>query len=214
MRRLDRTGWLRGEGEPWLLALRAIAETRPSRVLDAGCGNGDFAELITAPNVVCVDSSPAAVAAARSRGLSAQVADIRELPFADGSFDVVVCNWVLYHARDRAHAIGELARVLRHSGRLVGCYNGQSHLAELWAAVGRSWPEDGFTCETAARELRRSFTSVECRDAQTEVLWTTRDALQSYLDAYREILGPVAAPAGPYPFRAARRNCVLVAMRA
>jgi hypothetical protein len=38
MRRLDRTGWLHGEDEPWVVALRALAEVRPTRVLDAGCG--------------------------------------------------------------------------------------------------------------------------------------------------------------------------------
>jgi hypothetical protein len=41
-RRLDRTAWLHGEDEPWLLALEAIAEVRPRRVLDAGCGNTDM----------------------------------------------------------------------------------------------------------------------------------------------------------------------------
>ncbi|MGH3040836.1 MAG: hypothetical protein ACRDNG_03695 [Gaiellaceae bacterium] len=34
-RRLDRTAWLRGEEEPWVLALRAVAEVRPRRVLEA-----------------------------------------------------------------------------------------------------------------------------------------------------------------------------------
>jgi hypothetical protein len=35
MRRLDRTAWLDGD-EPCLLALAAIAEVRPARVLDSG----------------------------------------------------------------------------------------------------------------------------------------------------------------------------------
>src|SRR5438552_6875788 len=45
------------------------AAARPGRVLDAGCGNAELAELIAAPEVVCVDASPAAVEQARSRGL-------------------------------------------------------------------------------------------------------------------------------------------------
>lgn len=130
MRRLDRTAWLGGD-EPWLLALAAIAEVRPARVLDAGCGSGDFAALLTAPDVQCVDLSPAAVDAARAKGLRAEVADIQNLPFRDGSFDVAVANWVLYHVHDRALAIAELARVLTPAGRFVGCYNAPGHLQEL-----------------------------------------------------------------------------------
>ena len=99
-RRLDRTAWLHGEDEPWRLALEAIAEARPRRVLDAGCGNGDFAAVIAAPEVVCVDASEAAVEAARRQGLTAQVAALEHLPFGDGTFDLVTCNWVLYHLSD------------------------------------------------------------------------------------------------------------------
>src|ERR687884_1106696 len=82
-RRLDRTAWLHGDAEPWLLALAAIAEARPRRVLDAGCGNAEFAALIATPEVVCVDASSAAVEAARSRGLRAELAEIERLPFGD-----------------------------------------------------------------------------------------------------------------------------------
>src|SRR2546423_6755032 len=88
-RRIDRTAWLRGDGSPWLDALHAIAEVKPNRVLDAGCGSGEFAALIAAPEVGCVDLSPAAVASARSRGLPAARADLEHLPLADGRFDVV-----------------------------------------------------------------------------------------------------------------------------
>jgi len=50
-RRLDATGWIRGLDEFDEL-LRAIAEVRPHRVLDAGAGNGDYAAVIAAPGVV------------------------------------------------------------------------------------------------------------------------------------------------------------------
>jgi SAM-dependent methyltransferase len=79
MRRLDRTGWLRGDDEPWAVALGAIAEARPTRILEVGSGAGDFAVLLTAPEVVCVDLSPAAVEAARTKGLAAQVADAQQV---------------------------------------------------------------------------------------------------------------------------------------
>src|SRR5947209_17892440 len=67
-RRLDRTAEVRGEDSPRLVALQAIADVTPTRVLDAGCGNAEFSVLIAAPAVICVDLSPAAARAARGRG--------------------------------------------------------------------------------------------------------------------------------------------------
>ena len=212
LRRLDRTGWLSGQ-EPWTVALAAIAETGPSRVLDVGCGAGEFAALLTAPEVVCVDRSPAAVRAARARGLTARVADAEELPFADGSFDVVVASWMLYHVADRARAIGEMARVLTPDGRFVGCYNAPDHLHELWSSVGVVADRDDFDARNGAAELGRAFRDVDTGEANGEVSWASRERLQAYLDAYRELHGPLTAPAGPYPFRARRRNVVFVAAR-
>jgi SAM-dependent methyltransferase len=212
MRRLDRTAWLAGD-EPWLLALAAIAEVRPARVLDAGCGSGDFAALLTAPDVRCVDLSQAAVEAARAKRLRADVADIQNLPFPDGSFDVAVANWVLYHVQDRARAIAELARVLTPAGRFVGCYNAPGHLQELWSSVGVAVDADDFNADNGAGELQQSFRQVQVREAHGEVLWETRERVQAYLDAYREMYGSLTVPAGPYPLRATRRNVVLVADR-
>jgi SAM-dependent methyltransferase len=213
MRRLDRTGWLRGEVEPWVVALGAIAEQHPTRILDVGCGTGDFAALLTAPEVVCVDTSPAAVEAALRKGLTAQVADAQRLPFPDGSFHVVVANWMLFHVPDRTRAIAEMARVLRRTGRFVGCYNAPGHLHELWSSVGVSDEVDGFDAINAPDELGRAFRAVEARRADGDVLWETRERVQTYLDAYRELYGPLTAPAGPYPFRATRRNVVFVALK-
>ena len=213
MRRLDRTAWLGGEDDPWLLALAAIAGVRPSRVLDAGCGSGDFAALLTTPDVRCVDLSPAAIDAARSKGLRAEVGDIQNLPFPDGSFDVAVANWALYHVHDRALAIAELARVLTPTGRFVGCCNAPGHLQELWSKVEVTVDADDFNADNGPAELQRSFRQVQVREAHGQVLWETRERVQTYLDAYNEMYGQLTAPDGPYPFRATKRNVVLVADR-
>ena len=162
--------------------------------------------------VVCVDQSLAAVEAACARGLEASQADIQDLPFEDASFDAVMCNWMLYHVPDLDRGLSEIARVCRPGGRLVGAYNLPGHLEELWASIGRRLPPDTFDGETGLAPLRRHFDTVERRDTEGQVLWEDREALQSYLDAYSEMLGDVKAPNGPYPFRAARRNCVLVAL--
>jgi len=214
VRRLDHTGWLRADGEEaWEIALRAVAERHPRDVLDVGCGTGEFASLIAAPNVCCVDTSPAAVAQAAGLGLRASEADAQSLPFRDGSFDVVVCNWLLYHVPNRERAIAEMARVLRTGGRFVGCYNAPGHLAELWHAVGRVPSLDDFNAEIGPRELAAAFRGVEMRWATGLVLWERREDLQSYLEGYAELYGPLTAPTEPYPFRATRKNVVLLGNR-
>ena len=212
-RRLDRTGWLRGVEEISAL-LGAIAEARPRRILDAGCGNGEWAALLTAPEIVCVDQSAAAVEAARARGLEALRANIESLPFEDGSFDVVMCNWVLYHLDNLDQGLKEIARVLRPGGRFVGAYNLQGHLDEVWSRVESGWPSDAFDGHNGADALARHFVAVERRDTTGAVLWENRAALQAYLDAFREMLGELHAPQGRYPLRATRRNCVFVAHKA
>ena len=140
--------------------------------------------------------------------------DITALPFADESFDVVTCNWVLYHLVDVDRGLAELARVLRPGGRFIGIYNRRDNLRALWSALGDPWPADDFDCENGVGTLRRHFAHVERRDTGGEVLWEDREALQTYLDAFLELVGELRAPAGPYPFRDTRANCVLVAEKA
>jgi len=76
------------------LALEGV--TAPARVLDLGTGTGvaahALAEWYPSAEVVGVDLAPAMVAVAARKGGRArfEVADASALPFADGSFDLVV----------------------------------------------------------------------------------------------------------------------------
>jgi SAM-dependent methyltransferase len=205
-RRVHVTGWIRGT-EPWVEALAAVAEARPHRVLDAGCGDGVFARAVAAPEVIGVDTAPAMVDRARSRGVDARLADIQYLPFRAGEFDVVVCNWTLYHLQDLDRGLAELARVLRPGGRFVGIYNRERHMDELWSVVRPEFAR----ADDYDEALARHFARVEVRDTEAYTLWETRGDLQAYLDAYVELGGAMQAPEGPYPFRATRRNRVYVA---
>jgi SAM-dependent methyltransferase len=92
------------------------------RVLDAGCGTAYGTEILAragASEVVGVDIDPGIVEAARERGgvdVSFEVADARDLPFANDAFDVVVCFEVIEHVEDPESILDELRRVLRPDG--------------------------------------------------------------------------------------------------
>ena len=209
LRRQNVTGWLRGE-EASDIALEAVAEARPHRVLDAGCGDGLFARSIAAPFVVGVDNAAAMVERTRSRGIDARLASIEDLPFTDGEFDVVVCNWVLYHLEDLEAGVCELARVLRPGGRFVGIYSRDRHMDELWSRLRPELDASDDYDDVLTRHLGR----VEHRDTDAYTLWETREDLQAYLDAFVELIGPMEAPDCAYPFKATRRNRVYVAEKA
>lgn len=96
------------------------------RVLDAGCGLGgkSVAYAQAGAAVVGVDINHAhargAVDFARGRGLRLDVltADATRLPFAAGSFDLVIANDSMEHFADPAAALAELARVTRTGGHV------------------------------------------------------------------------------------------------
>lgn len=98
-------------------------------VLEIGCGIGTLLGDLTQAGYTCyaVDRSPQMVAAARSelrrRGFGSDAgrviqADVRRLPFGDGSFDTVVSTFPTEYIFDPQTA-HEIARVLRTGGRLV-----------------------------------------------------------------------------------------------
>lgn len=91
--------------------------------LDVGCGAGrTYAQWIAreASRYVGVDVSETAVELARESGIDAQViVDAASLPFADESFDAVICIEVFEHLFAPHEAAAEIRRVLRPGGRLV-----------------------------------------------------------------------------------------------
>ena len=114
-------------GRTWeALARTALPLLEPGDVLDIASGDGVLAELLAphAGRYACVDSSPRVVAAAAERlrrfpNVEVREGDMHALPYADGSFDLVVLMHALTYAAKPAQAVAEAARVLRRGGRLL-----------------------------------------------------------------------------------------------
>ncbi|MEK9660499.1 MAG: metalloregulator ArsR/SmtB family transcription factor [Alphaproteobacteria bacterium] len=111
------------------LALRALVPmSSGARMLDVGTGTGRMLQLL-APRVgqaIGVDSSREMLALARANisetecaNCSVRQADMYQLPWPDGSFDLAIAHMVLHFAEDPLAAVVEAARVLRADGRLL-----------------------------------------------------------------------------------------------
>ena len=120
------TSAVHAQGED-LTALAALAHGQSgARALDMGCGGGHVAYAV-APHVaqiVAYDLSAEMVAvvakSAAERGLAnltTQQGPAERLPFADASFDLVVCRYSAHHWRDFEAGLREAARVLKPGGR-------------------------------------------------------------------------------------------------
>jgi len=113
----------------WAPRLVRAAGVRPGQqVLDVACGTGIVARTVAdrpagAGRVVGVDVNEAMLTVARRvrPDLEWRRADVAGLPFADGSFDVVLCQMALMFFPDRAGALREMARVARPGGTVALC---------------------------------------------------------------------------------------------
>lgn len=97
-----------------------------SDLLDAGCGTGAmlgmFKQDYPGINYTGVDLSEKMIETARSKhteGIRFVAGDCEDLPFPDGSFDVVTCSMSFHHYPNPEKFFISLKRVLRPEGRLV-----------------------------------------------------------------------------------------------
>ncbi len=111
-----------------------------SRVLDAGCGFGQWSLALARYNqqVAAIDFSPARVEILRQlveglgiKNVETLCGSLDRLPFSSGSFDAVFCYGVIFLTPWKA-SLRELARVLAPNGRLYANANGLGWYKFLW----------------------------------------------------------------------------------
>jgi 2-polyprenyl-3-methyl-5-hydroxy-6-metoxy-1,4-benzoquinol methylase len=94
-----------------------LKATGAEKILDAGCGEGFVVSYLLQGNdrlaITGIDCSPQAIEMARQMvpGVLFNVGDLREMPYSDDSFDLVMCLEVLEHLPDPHKGLRELRRV-------------------------------------------------------------------------------------------------------
>ncbi len=190
----------------WVLA------ARPRRLVEVGSGLGEFCAWASATlggEVVAVDASPRMVELAVRPGVEGVVADMRQLPFADATFDCVVANFVLYHIPDPVIAIAEFARVLEPGGILVASTlsDDADSRRQAWATLFREEkqpapPPLSFSRENGRALLHRHFRLVEQTDCDAVLVFPTRERLARYVEAVPRMKGTASLlPDLAEPFR-------------
>ena len=110
-------------------------------ILECGCGAGRFTEVLLArgARVASVDLSSAVEANRETCPISVRhqiiQADLTALPFAEGTFDVVVCLGVLQHTPSPERSMAALYEQVRPGGALV-----IDHYRRRWSSyLGTAW---------------------------------------------------------------------------
>ena len=114
-----------------------VARLRPERILETAAGTGVVTQAmhraLPEADIVVTDlNEPMLEQAARrvrATNLRFQPADAQALPFEDGSFDLVVCQFGIMFFPDKVRANSEARRVLRDGG---------DYLLVIWDSIERN----------------------------------------------------------------------------
>jgi ubiquinone/menaquinone biosynthesis C-methylase UbiE len=197
-----------------------LTALRPSRILETAAGTGivtrAVSEAVPEARIVATDINPAVVKFAAQRLSSERVtfqpADAQDLPFEDGSFDLVLCLFGAMFFPDKLLANREARRVLRSGGRYLLVTFDRLDLNPIPKAAGqavaRLFPRDPqymergpFSYTEAAvveGDLRKAgFDNVKLETVELSSRVTAREAAQgivlgSPFRAEIERLGPSA----------------------
>ncbi len=193
-------------------ATRALLEMcdlkSTSQVLDVGCGPGSTACLIAemyGSQVWGIDVSEVMIGKAKERAqrhgltdkLEFRIANVCDLPFEDGRFDVVIFESVLTPLPgDERQAMREIVRVVRPGGR-VGANEGivDPEISQEGLALLAEHPafHSAFTVETLCDLFKASgLEMVEAREMQSADLprprINLRDLLSFLFQVYPKLL--------------------------
>jgi len=137
--------------EPIMELRRQVVPLAAGRVLELGCGGGINQQLYDPARIESyagLDPSAKGLEYARAEAAKKGWAtDIRQgageaIPFADASFDTVVCTFTLCSVCDHARTLSELRRVLKPGGKLLYAEHGRApdpKVAHLQQRIDPLW---------------------------------------------------------------------------
>ncbi|NUZ06612.1 class I SAM-dependent methyltransferase [Piscinibacter koreensis] len=131
------------------LLAEAVDVRAGERVLDVAAGNGNatlaaarrFADVTSSDYVPALLEKGRARAAAEGLAVQFEVADVEQLPFADGRFDVVLSTFGCMFAPDHPQVAREMLRVVRPGGRIgMANWTPAGFIGRLFKVIGAHVP--------------------------------------------------------------------------
>lgn len=204
---------------PWIVSQYALAPGMA--VLELGCGTGGMWRGVTLPEdcqLTLTDFSEGMLETARENtahlpGTDYRQVDAQDIPYADGSFDMVIANMMLCHVPDIQRALREIRRVLKPGGAFYAATYGEhgvvEAVAEMLGVVLAG--NHRFTLQNGAEQLGRVFGQVTCTCYDDALDVTDPADLVAYLRsmASMEVLTSVSDEAMLAAFRARMADGVL-----
>ena len=176
-------------------------DAEPAVVLDVACGPARAANALRTrwpkARVIALDAALPMLHAARAntrgrflreREIPRLNADLRALPLADGSVDVLFCNLALQWIEDLPAAFAEFRRVMKPGGMLLVSTFGSETLADLREAFAAADDLPHVSPFTAIAPFGDALVAAGFRDPVLD-----RDVLVEYKPAFADILRSLRA---------------------
>jgi len=119
-----------------LYILKYLPKDKKIRILDAGCGNGRYAEKIKNKGyskIFGLDLFPKL----KETNFNYINGSLDKLPFEKNYFDFIYCNSAIYYLDDINKGFSELNRVLKKKGKLIITVPTKSSIFTLWRKLKR-----------------------------------------------------------------------------
>src|SRR6266508_545065 len=204
-----------GADGPWMPEVMEFASHAGEDVLEIGGGLGiDLAQFAEhGARVTDVDLSAGHLALAEEhfqlRGLAGRFVhhDGEELPFADGSFDLVYSNGVIHHTPNTVKVVAEMYRVLRPGGRVIAMVYAENSLHYWRSLMWIRGMREGQLGTASIGEMMSRSVELSGTDARPLVKVYTRTRLRRLFHRFANIrivqrqLQPQETPRPLRPFR-------------
>ncbi len=127
----------------WELRARIYPKRTGERLLDVGCGSGDYLEIAASVGWKAegIDPDPRAVGVAKARGLEVRLSDLAsEAQRSPSTYDAIMMLHVIEHFHDPIAALKECHSLLRPGGRIWIATPrlespGHKHFGENWRGL-------------------------------------------------------------------------------